>query len=210
MNSHMLNNLDNITRRHPHAGIILMGDFNTLPDSALLIYPLKQVVKTPTRQQSLLDKIYTNISDWYKVPFTAPALGKSDHLAVVMQAASSGHYTGGQTVAVSVRSNCPAGRATFCDELRNIRWSVLYDMTTCEEMVSMFYNVVITTLDKHLPYRTAKRHSTDRPWITDSFRRLIRCRQNALSRRDMTKYRSLRNKVNRMSRKLRKRFMPVV
>jgi hypothetical protein len=120
-----------------------------------------------------------------------------------MQAACRDRYTGGQTVVVSVRSNCPSGRAGFYEELRNTNWTSLYGMNSCQEMVSQFYDTITDILDKYLPCRAAKRHSTDRPWITDSFRRLIRCRQNAWTSGNMVAYR-IRNKVNRMSAKLRK------
>ena len=59
MTTHILSCLDKVTRDHPYAGIIELGDFNRLPDAALISYPLKQVVKAPTRQSAILDKIYS-------------------------------------------------------------------------------------------------------------------------------------------------------
>ena len=43
-------------------------------------------------------------------------------------------------------------------------------------------------------------------WITDQFRRLIRQRQYAWTNGDRTKYNKLRNKINRLSKQLRKQF----
>jgi len=57
-----------------------------------------------------------------------------------------------------------------------------------------------------LPQLIVKRHTTDKPWITDQFRRLIRCRQNALTSDDMTRYRRLRNHVQRLARQLRRKY----
>jgi len=48
MTTHILNCLDTATREHPHAGIVVLGDFNRLRDAALTSYRLKQVVKEPT------------------------------------------------------------------------------------------------------------------------------------------------------------------
>ena len=42
--------------------------FNQLRDSALLSYPLRQVVKSATRGSAVLDEIYTSLKDWYEVP----------------------------------------------------------------------------------------------------------------------------------------------
>ena len=45
MTSHLLGCLDIVSRDHPCAGIVLLGDFNRLRDAARLSYPLKQVVE---------------------------------------------------------------------------------------------------------------------------------------------------------------------
>ena len=70
MTSHILNCLDTVTRDHPQAGVVVLGDFNRLRDAAIISYPLKQVVKAPTRRAAVLDKIYTNLHDWYDVQLT--------------------------------------------------------------------------------------------------------------------------------------------
>ena len=61
-------------------------------------------------------------------------------------------------------------------------------------------------LDQYLPRRTATRHTNDKPWITDEFRRLIRRRQYAFTHDDQPLYRRLCNAVNRASKRLRKRY----
>jgi hypothetical protein len=61
-------------------------------------------------------------------------------------------------------------------------------------------------LDSHLPTRTVYRHTSDKPWVTDEFRRLIRQRQHAFTNNQATRFRQLRNKVNRLSKRLRKRY----
>ena len=73
-----------VARDHPHAGVVLLGDFNQLRDSALLSYPLRQVVKSATRKSAVLDKIYTSLKDWYEVLVVLPNIGSSDYNSVVM------------------------------------------------------------------------------------------------------------------------------
>jgi len=53
---------------------------------------------------------------------------------------------------------------------------------------------------------TVKRHSSDKPWMTDWYRRLIRCRQNALRNGQHVRYKSLRNQVQRLTKQLRRKF----
>jgi len=49
-------------------------------------------------------------------------------------------------------------------------------MDTCEEMTQAFYSTVAGLVDYSLPLRTIIRYSTDKPWVSDQFRHLIRCR----------------------------------
>ena len=56
---------DATSRQHPSLGILLAGDFNQFPDSLLTSYPLQQIVKVKARGQSTLDKVFTNIKQWY-------------------------------------------------------------------------------------------------------------------------------------------------
>ncbi len=50
------------------------------------------------------------------------------------------------------------------------------------------------------------RHSSDRPWVTDAFRCLVKERQAAHIKDQKEKYNVLRNKVNRMAHSLRSKF----
>ena len=63
--------LDKITQKHPNVGIVLTGDFNNLNDRVILSFPLKQIVRSATRNNRILDKIYTNISELYDKPYTS-------------------------------------------------------------------------------------------------------------------------------------------
>ena len=44
MLDHLILSMDTVSRQHPQTGIILLGDFNQLPDGQLRTYPLKQLV----------------------------------------------------------------------------------------------------------------------------------------------------------------------
>ena len=53
-----------------------------------------------------MDKIFTNMYDWYSTPAKLPAVGSSDHAAVLMQASTNPNYSPGililSSLAVSV------------------------------------------------------------------------------------------------------------
>ena len=88
-------------QEHPHAGIVVLGDFNRLRDAALTSYPLKQVVNKPTRKVAILDKIYTNLMDWYDRPVVLPNVGRSDHRAVIMSPSATSKWEHGQNIMVA-------------------------------------------------------------------------------------------------------------
>jgi hypothetical protein len=79
-------------------------------------------------------------------------------------------------------------------------------LPTCEAKVCHFYQTVHTLLDTYLPVHYTFRHTNDKPWVTDSFRRLIRQRQHAFITKDLAKYHRLRNLTNRAASKLRRTF----
>ena len=70
-----------------------------------------------------------------------------------------------------------------------------------------YFNSCITTLLNHfLPVQNVERRQTDKPWVNDKFRRLIRCRQHAWTSGDRSTYNKLRNQVNQLSKHLRNQF----
>jgi len=73
-------------------------------------------------------------------------------------------------------------------------------------MASYFYNVTKSLLEYYLTLRSVIRFSTDKPWITDEFRRLIRQRQYAWTHKNKSEYNRLCNALNRLWIKLRERF----
>ena len=105
-----------------------------------------------------------------------------------------------------VRPHNTNGEALLAQAIHNINWTPLYQMDTCEEMTACFYDTIIGLIDYYLPLQKVKRHSTDKPWVTDQFRRLIRCRQNALKNGQVDRYKTYRNKVQRATKYLRRKF----
>jgi len=71
---HLVSTMDIVSREHLYTGCILLGDFNQLPEGQLRSYPLKQIVAGPTRNSATLDKIFTNIANWYYSPVIFPAV----------------------------------------------------------------------------------------------------------------------------------------
>ena len=73
-------------------------------------------------------------------------------------------------------------------------------------MLTHFYNTVKTLYDACLPVCSFKRHSSDKPWVADRFRMLIKCRQFACQTGNMSEYNKYRNAAQRLSKKLHTRY----
>ena len=107
---HIISCIDDITKNHPYAGVVIVGDFNRLRDTPLRAYPLKQIVTGTTRGDALLDKIYTNIAEWYDPPAILPQIGRSDHNAVLMRPSGTGPT-------MSSPTKCRMALRYFCAQL---------------------------------------------------------------------------------------------
>jgi len=62
----LVTGIDIITQHHPSSIILIAGDFNQLDTSIIEVdYGLTQMVTTPTHNQNLIDKVFTNPPDLY-------------------------------------------------------------------------------------------------------------------------------------------------
>ena len=199
-----MKSLDIITRKHPQTGIFLAGDFNHMKDTQIKTFPLKQIVKFPTHGNSILDCVYTNMSEHYRKPEGDPGLGLSHHSVVLVKPGITD--TNREQTTFMRRVNKPENQAGMIQDLKDIKWEDLYRNPTCLGQYEMFVTVLSMLMDSHLPLEEITRKETDKPWITDEFKRLISKRQAALRKGNKMSFRFYRNKVNKMSKRLRRNF----
>ena len=89
--AHIMESLDRVLASNPGAAVILTGDFNQFKHRQLCSsFSLKQIVKRPTRGSNVLDKIFTNVSNFKMFPMLFHQLGflittlfYSRHLTIV-------------------------------------------------------------------------------------------------------------------------------
>ena len=120
MHDYLTNCIDHILRMHPSCGVILTGDFNQLRDLFLRShYGFKQMVEQPTRQQAILDKIWTNLSPVYDKPIVLSQLGTSDHNMVLFSPSSVPSLDTGHTVKITTKCMGRREKAAFASALRS-------------------------------------------------------------------------------------------
>ena len=73
--------LMDLESKYSNCSFLVLGDLNHLNDARLKSnFKLKQIVHFPTRGQNTLDKILTNLQDYYETLVERPAFGLSDQL----------------------------------------------------------------------------------------------------------------------------------
>ena len=104
-------------------------------------------------------------------PVTISELGTSDHSMVLWEPKCS--------IYVTVRCMGPKEKETFAMALSVIKWEPLYILETCEEQYAYYQTIIDKLMQMCFPTKVVSRHTSDKPWITDSFRALVRKRQRA-------------------------------
>ena len=93
-------------------------------------------------------------------------------------------------------------KATFQLALSLIKWEPLHRLDSRNATYVYYQTVIDKVIAICVSSNVVTRHTSDKPWITDGYRLLIRKRQRAHMRGDIGEARSLRNQVNRATVKL--------
>lgn len=193
----------------PGCGILLSGDFNRLNISRLLLqFKLKQLVRVPTRGDSTLDLIITNMPQLYNKNQvqTFPPFGLSDHNVVLLPPTSRPPRDKSSRRTITRRDTRPSRKLELGRYLSSIDWSVLDNNTNCNDKLRLFTDLLKTGFDAIMPFKSFRLHVNDAPWVTAEFKNLIKQRQAAFAQGDQEQFRHLRNVVNRERKLCRSRY----
>ena len=185
---HILTVLNQLRTEHPGAATIVAGDKNDLDESAILAFDpaLIQSVKKPTRKDSLLSIIITDLHRFYvepkivdPIPVDKPGKGApSDHndvLAVPLSTKQSQKNTSKEIR--FVRPMPESSIVEFSRSISSIDWSLMLDGSSSSEMVSVFQKMVSDLQDIHFPLKKISITRYDKAWMTEELKKLRRRRQ---------------------------------
>ena len=207
LSSFIISSCDRLLRDYPDAGILLTGDFNSLQTNHFNKYlNLSQIVKDATRKNNILDKIFTNCSNFYASPTILSPVGKSDHNCVLVKPKCYYAYTKVESRVVTKQNLSEQVLDNLAHAINSIPWQVMYSMNDCRKQADFFYDRINTAVEQTVPVCTVKISSSDRPWITPYFKTLVAKRGRAFARGDLTLYRCLRNRVNRVRKSLKTQY----
>ena len=189
LSRHICTSIDTILQRHPHAGIMLTGDFNHFKDSYLKSsFKLSQIVSKPTRGDRILDKIYTNMVDFYNSVLVHSPIGASDHNVVICKPQPTTTRVP-KYKTIEVRSSGHNEKALLVHSLKHMDWTPIYSMQTCSDQFEFFDRAISNLIDTYIPIKLRKIHTNrDKPWITAAFKATIECRQRAFMAGDTITY----------------------
>ena len=145
------------------------------------------------------------MSDLCNTPLVIPPIESSDHNSVLCSYIE-GTFKNTHTK-VKIRQGNNAAKTAFGKWLADFNWTMLYRIISCEQKLELFQNIINAGLDCFLPRKTVKLRDNDKPWITPEFKKLIGSRKKAFHQGKSPRYRRIRNRVNRESKKLRSTFL---
>ena len=114
---------------------------------------MKQIVQSPTRNDAILDLIFTNIKDLYDTPITSAPLVTSDHACIKWRTIDKDQGIKPIKRKVKVRPVRPSRLIEFRHWLSNYDWFSVYSIATLDEKVGHFARLLGEAIDWFFPTR---------------------------------------------------------
>ena len=205
---HLLESYDYICTNFPEAGVTTIGDLNRLDTNQICAgNNLVQVVDKPTRKDAILDKILTNISDYYLTPEISVPIGTSDHDTVIWTSKSTSSSHSNEQRKRVVRPMAESSIRDFGQWIQNHDWPDVYAETTTIAKCDAFYRTLNDALNMYIPCKTVRLHNEDKPWMTNYIKDLIQKRQKVFHKEHRScRWKRLRNKVKHAIIKAKKDY----
>jgi hypothetical protein len=106
------------------------------------------MVTSPTRSKNIIDKMFTDCSNYHSVPVVLPlAKGKSDHNIIFLSGIEQ----------VKSRVGCQVvTRRQLAEDLENFTWLKLYYLNDSRKPADLFYAMVFDIINKYARMRLIK------------------------------------------------------
>lgn len=191
---------------------LIAGDFNRVQIGEILVAygALKQVCEVPTRGESTLELIITDLHTVYHPPSAMPPLqvdegkkGKdSDHNIVIFAPKTNQNFIQSRETKKIIFRPLPEDKIeNFCYEFTRYDWESVYTELKPNDKVKAFHNYLKQMLDKYFPEKVINMSNLDKKFMTPNLKLLHRQMQRELYRKGNTdKFKQLRRKFKRIKR----------
>jgi len=167
--------------------VILAGDCNAIPDTAILSMGFINLVTVPTHMGNKLDRFYITRPAYSSVKVVTSAIDKTLHRAIIASERSSVIIDlNKKRTSHSYRLRSPTNTATFLSSLSLIDWSFIercdpspsfpYSHQLLQSTFDQFYLILYTLLNLHFPTKTITITSRDPPFVTPVIKAMLRKR----------------------------------
>lgn len=205
--------------------ILIMGDFNTCPlrdarakrllnITASFNLSLLELNTTfhVNDSHSWLDHIIASDADRISCHGQLPAPGFSNHDLIF--ASYKIRVPRSKPKVVLQRNLAGICREDLCNDISNINWSCLYNLSNINDKVEYFNNSITEVYDIHAPLHPVRLKRDPAPWLTDAIRQymakrdyLYRKNRKDPSVENTSLYKKARNRCNQMIRNAKKRYI---
>ena len=196
---HVKTMVDSYTLRHPECLGLVTGDFNPTstniaPTPFKRSCGLTQIINVLTRDSRILDWCLTNKPKAFCAPSQLPKLGSSDHYCVLIKQGPRGQTTKQTITRRDTKASCIRA---FGSWITTFSWDALFALDSCKDKFDFFIQTLSAAIDRYLPIKVSRMHSTDKPWLTPKIKAFIAKRQKALAQfgKDSPSFYMWRNKV---------------
>ncbi|XP_030844668.1 uncharacterized protein LOC115925216 [Strongylocentrotus purpuratus] len=154
-----------------NASLIIMGDFNDLETDEIERHTsLSQIVKEPTRESAILDKILTDLNEDFCDPQISTPIASSDHNVVTVLPCLLPPPR--KSTRTSHRPFRESSVRAFGQWVQQMDWSIIGDFDA-NDMASEFNDLINTKFRQYFELVTVKRRLDDEPWMNDEIRRTL-------------------------------------
>ena len=195
--------------------VIVGGDFNKRnPSPAFESFgDLERIPSGATRGDAVLDIIYSNVSSLLlspnaeiHVPLQTEDGNPSDH-GCVMASLKFPAVRDFEWVRVVVRLRSDDRNESFRRDLQGVDWSSLEDLDA-DCAVREFERVIASLTDRHFPFKSFRRRSNEKPWITNAIRKKSRRKRRIFRKHGRSeKWRSISRELEEEVRVKREEFV---
>ena len=134
---------------------------------------------------------------FYTSPATIAPLGSSDHRVVKWYPCYTPNTKSSNACKQPFRRFSLPARHAFGRWLASQNWSSTDENITTEDLACAFTHKLSQASDTFFPMKVGKLHSSDKPWMTASLKKLIQLRQRAFHDDNPDLWHHYRDKVKR-------------
>ena len=164
---HIIETIHYVRSTQDNVNFLIGGDLNRLKIDEILEChgALKQIVSVPTRINSTLEKILTDLHPFYHPPTTLPPLqvdtGKtgsdSDHNIILMAPLANNQYKINRVKKTIKTRPLPASKIEdFGRDTTSHNWDKVKSVNNIDEKTMNFHQYLVCLLNKHFPEKYVK------------------------------------------------------